>query len=80
MPGSQNTVEEWFAPGRFAFLAACLIVACFPGVIFGSETFFFRDYAIFSYPLADFHKDSFWRGEVPLWNPYNDCGIPFLAQ
>ena len=40
----------------------------------------FRDYGLFGYPLAFYHRESFWRGEVPLWNPLNDCGIPFLAQ
>lgn len=73
-------MEEWFTPGRFALLSACLIVACFPGVMVGRDAFFFRDFAIFSYPLAAYHKYSFWQGELPLWNPYNDCGLPFLAQ
>ena len=34
----------------------------------------------FGYPLAQFHRESFWRGEIPFWNPYNNCGLPFLAQ
>ena len=34
----------------------------------------------FGYPLAQFHREAFWRGEIPLWNPLNDCGLPFLAQ
>lgn len=33
---------------RFGILAACLIAACFLPVLLGSQTFFFRDYAIFS--------------------------------
>lgn len=49
-------------------------------MILGRDTFFFRDFAIFSYPLASYHRECFWRGEIPLWNPYNDCGLPFLAQ
>src|SRR5689334_2408336 len=72
--------ERWFTPGRCAVLIASLIAACFPSVLLGTETFFFRDFAIFSYPLAAYHKQCFWHGEVPLWNPYNDCGLPFLAQ
>jgi hypothetical protein len=73
-------VEQWFTPARFGLLTACLIAACFPGVIAGRDTFFFRDFAIFSYPLAAYHKECFWQGTIPLWNPYNDCGLPFLAQ
>ncbi len=40
----------------------------------------FRDFGIFTYPNAFFQHESFWRGEFPLWNPLNNCGIPFLAQ
>src|SRR6202012_653704 len=38
------------------------------------------DYGLFTYPVAYFEHESFWRGEVPLWNPLNNCGVPFLAQ
>jgi Bacterial membrane protein YfhO len=72
--------DDWFTPGRFAALLALLIVACFPQVVFGLETFYFRDYQLFGYPLAFYHREAFWRGEIPLWNPYSDCGLPFLAQ
>ncbi|HEY0454891.1 MAG TPA: YfhO family protein, partial [Verrucomicrobiae bacterium] len=41
---------------------------------------FFRDFGLFGFPLAHYARESFWRGEVPLWNPLSDCGIPFLAQ
>ncbi|MDB6066362.1 MAG: hypothetical protein JWR26_2570 [Pedosphaera sp.] len=85
-PGDANAVagvrrtDEWFTPWRFAGLLGLLIVACFPHVVAGWETFFYRDYAAFGYPLAYFHKESFWHGEMPLWNPFNDCGLPFTAQ
>ena len=46
----------------------------------GGRTFIFRDFGLFGYPLAYYHRESFWRGEIPLWNPLNHCGIPFLAQ
>ncbi len=72
--------DGWFTPGRFAALLAVLIVACFPQVVFGFETFFFRDFGVFAYPLAFYHREAFWRGDMPLWNPYNYCGLPFLAQ
>ena len=80
MKTTPEGVEQWFTPARFGLLTACLIAACFPGVIAGRDTFFFRDFAIFSYPLAAYHKECFWQGTIPLWNPYNDCGLPFLAQ
>src|SRR6266403_2021876 len=71
---------EWFTPGRFALILAACIFAAYPEVVLGMRTFFFRDFGFFGYPLAFHHRDSFWRGELPLWNPLNNCGLPFLAQ
>ena len=76
----EKNEAEWFTPWRFAALLGVLILACFPQVITGLETFFFRDYDVFGYPLASYHRQSFWRGEMPLWNPLNNCGLPFTAQ
>src|SRR6266508_1791765 len=72
--------DRWFTPARFAVLLAVLIGAAFPDVLFGRSTFFFRDFGFFGYPLAHHHRVSFWNGEIPLWNPLNNCGLPFLAQ
>src|SRR6266566_6045537 len=71
---------NWFTGGRFVSLLAVLIFIFFPDVILGARTFVFRDYGLFGYPQAFYHRESFWRGEVPLWNSLNDCGLPFLAQ
>ena len=51
-----------------------------PGRGVGIRTFGFRDFAIFGHPVAFYIRESFWRAEIPLWNPLNNCGIPFLAQ
>ena len=74
--------DNWkgFTPGRFGFLLALLVFAAFPQVILGLETFVARDFGFFAYPLAHFQKECFWRGELPFWEPYNNCGVPFLAQ
>ena len=79
-PASSTWDDAWFTPGRFAALLGLLICAAFPKVVLGLETFIYRDYGLFGYPLAKYYRDSFWRGELPLWNPLNDCGVPFLAQ
>ena len=63
-----------------ACLLALLIFAAFPQVLLGLETFVIRDYGFFAYPLAYFQHECFWHGELPFWNPYNNCGVPFLAQ
>ena len=70
----------WLTPFRFAVLLAVLVFVTFPGVVIGTRTFIFRDYGLFSYPVAFFQRQCFWRGELPLWNPYSQCGLPFLAQ
>jgi len=72
--------SEWFTPGRFALLLAVLIFAAFPQVLLGLQTFVVRDYGFFAYPLAHFQQECFRRGELPFWDPYNNCGVPFLAQ
>ena len=75
-----GAADEWLTPGRFALLLALLTVAAFPGVLLGGTAFIIRDFGMFSYPVAHFHRQCFWRGELPLWNPFNNCGLPFLAQ
>jgi hypothetical protein len=75
-----GAADEWLTPGRFALVLALLVAAAFPGVLLGGATFIIRDFGMFSYPVAYFHRQSFWRGELPLWNPLNNCGLPFLAQ
>ncbi|MGA3268788.1 MAG: hypothetical protein ABSE16_18455 [Verrucomicrobiota bacterium] len=72
--------DAWLTPGRFAVLLAVLTLASYPQVFLGLQTFVYRDFGYFAYPIAYHLRESFWRGEIPLWNPLNNCGIPFLAQ
>ena len=72
--------SSWLTAGRFAFLLALLLFLSFPSVLLGTQTFVFRDYGLFSYPVAFFQRECFWHGQLPLWNPYSQCGLPFLAQ
>jgi hypothetical protein len=75
-----NRALNLFTPSRFGILLGLLVIASFPQVILGWQTFVARDYGFFAYPLAHFQKECFWRGELPFWDPYNNCGIPLLAQ
>src|SRR6185437_16809435 len=77
---SESGAYAWLTPGKFALLLGVLIVAFFPDAVFLDRGFVFRDFGIFTYPNAYFQRESFWHGEIPLWNPFNNCGIPFLAQ
>src|SRR5438309_11226859 len=75
-----ESAEVWFIPWRFALLLALGILALFPKVALGLETFFYRDFGVLAYPTIFYHHECFWRGEFPLWNPLSNCGAPFLAQ
>jgi hypothetical protein len=72
---------DWLSPRRFALVLAALLAVTFWRVLFGGEAFFYRDYGFLGYPFAHFHRECFWSGDFfPLWNPYVNCGAPFLAQ
>ena len=67
-------------PKGFGICLALLLAAVFPGVVAGTSSFFLRDYGVLGYPFIHYAHESFWRGELPLWNPLSNCGAPFLAQ
>lgn len=67
-------------PGRFALVLGLLLFISFPAVLFGTRSFYTRDFSSFGYPLAYHVQQSYRAGELPLWNPYNYGGLPFLAQ
>ncbi len=75
-----DEIGAWCTPARFAVLLGLLLVAQFPGVVFGTSSFFHRDFGVLAWPTVWYHRDQFWRGELPLWNPLSHCGVPFLAQ
>jgi hypothetical protein len=75
-----ESLERWLRPLPFALFLAAALFACFPAVLIGAESFFIRDYGVLGYPTIQFQRECFWRGELPLWNPYSNCGQPFLAQ
>jgi hypothetical protein len=80
MSDTTNRASNWFTPRRFGVLLALMVFAAYPQVILGIQTFVARDYGFFAYPLAYFQKNCFWSGTIPFWDPYNNCGVPFLAQ
>lgn len=79
-PRGDRDAAAWLTLPRFAALLGLGILALYPGVVFGWRTFVFSDYGLFGYPLAHYVRESWLRGEVPLWNPLSNCGLPFLAQ
>lgn len=41
---------------------------------------YFRDFYFYRYPMIHFWSRSWWAGSLPLWNPYLEGGVPFLAD
>jgi hypothetical protein len=80
VPVTGRDADGWLTPGRFAAVLGVFLGVTFPGVLAGQETFFQRDFGVFTYPVAQYFRECFWRGELPLWNPFNECGVPLLAQ
>src|SRR3954462_13722026 len=78
----ENRQKEphWLTPRRFGVILLGALVGAFPKVMLGFGTFFYRDYGVLGYPFIFYSHESFWRGELPLWNPLSNCGAPFLAQ
>lgn len=77
---NQKSWARWFAPKYFAAWLWLGIVAAFPKVVVGWESFFYRDFGVLGYPFFYHLQESLLHGEVPLWNPLSNCGAPFLAQ
>jgi hypothetical protein len=74
-------LERWRLNFRsFALLLGLLVLAAFPDVLLGGRTFFYYDFTSIGIGYAQYHRDCFWRGELPLWCPLSNCGIPFMAQ
>ncbi|HZT22112.1 MAG TPA: YfhO family protein [Verrucomicrobiae bacterium] len=80
MDAPKSTAAEGPTIRLFLLLLAAALLAAFPWVVLGRQTFFYRDFGALGYPGAVFTRDCLWRGEWPLWNPYSHCGVPWLAQ
>jgi hypothetical protein len=65
---------------RINLILGVAVLATFPMVLLDYQTFIARDFGVFGFPFAHYLKDSWLQGEMPLWDPYSLCGIPFLAQ
>jgi hypothetical protein len=45
-----------------------------------SNTFFWEDFVEQFYPIQTFAAQSFSNGQIPFWNPYTFCGMPFFSD
>lgn len=70
------------AKSRVLLLVAFLtpFLAIFGEAAFSSRSFVFRDAAHYYYPLFQWTASEWAQGRAPLWNPYENCGAPALAD
>jgi hypothetical protein len=68
------------APVRIVLLVAGLFAWLFGEALFGGGMFVFRDAGHYYYPLLHFVRDEWLAGRVPLWNPYENLGVPLAGN
>ncbi|RUL88247.1 YfhO family protein [Tautonia sociabilis] len=64
--------------GLACLAALCLV--CFGDAMFRGGQFAYRDAGHFYYPLNKVVQDEWAAGRVPLWNPWENGGMPLLGQ
>jgi len=62
------------------FVVAGLFVWFFADALFGRGVFVFRDAGHYYYPLFRLVKSEWMAGRVPLWNPYENLGVPLAGN
>jgi len=75
-------VKDTVPKSRLLVLALItgLFVWFFAGALFGGGVFVFRDAGHYYYPLLRFVKSEWMAGRVPLWNPYENLGMPLAGN
>jgi hypothetical protein len=64
-----------------ASLVICATIGSFFGPAVSNERLLaFRDSAHFYYPLFQWCRGEWEEGRIPLWNPYENCGSPVVAD
>jgi hypothetical protein len=56
-----------------------LTICFFFPFLTGNNIFGFRDLSLYFYPIRSLMVEMVKSGQLPLWNPYIFCGIPFFA-
>jgi hypothetical protein len=66
--------------GSAILLFLSLPFLAFPEIIFGQQTLYWTDLSWIHYPRHIFAAEEWLAGRVPLWDPYQHNGLPFLAE
>lgn len=68
------------APDLGVVLAALVAVALmFPGIVLERENLW-GDFVTWYYPSHEYAASRLRQGDMPLWNPYSDSGMPFVGE
>ncbi len=67
---------------RLTILLLCgvLLVWLFAPALGGGSSFAFRDAAHYYHPLFQYVRQEWGAGRLPLWNPYENLGVPLVAE
>jgi hypothetical protein len=68
--------SHWIVVG----LVGALVVWFFAPALGGASSFAFRDAAHYYYPLFEYIRGEWGAGRLPLWNPYENIGVPLIAE
>src|SRR4051812_42879963 len=76
----KTAAEKLLSWAGFGVILAVAIFACFPDVLLGRTSFYYRDYGALGYPTIQYFRQAVIAHDFPLWNPLSNCGVPFFAQ
>ncbi len=82
-PEAVENVRLMRSTGRSAVAAvivAAVVAVLFAPTLIRGEIFSFRDHSDYFQPLRFFTAEALKHGTLPLWNPYNASGEPWLAN
>jgi hypothetical protein len=65
--------------GTFIFVVLVVLVGWFFAGVLAGGMFAVRDAAHYYYPLMKYVAHEWATGHVPLWNPYQDLGVPLAG-
>ncbi len=66
---------------KWSALCLCLTFFAFFGAVLVTDSdLIFRDAGSFYYPMFEYVQGEWEAGRIPLWNPYENAGVPLLAN
>ena len=61
-------------------LLALPLLGIFAPALTGRSSFAFRDAAFYYHPMFEYARQEWGAGRIPLWNPYENLGVPLVAE